>query len=49
MFATVGGTSVALLLAVTIAFGVLDALHNPAAITPPRTLVRTTTSPRHRG
>ena len=39
-FATVGGISVPLLLTVTIAFGVLDAIHNPAAMTLPRTLVR---------
>ena len=39
--ATVGGVSVPLLLAVAIVFGVLDAIHNPAAMTLPRTLVRT--------
>ncbi len=40
-FATVGGINVPLLLTVAIVFGILDALHNPAAITLPRTLVRT--------
>jgi MFS family permease len=40
VLATVGGVGVPLLLTVAIAFGVLDALHNPAAMTLPRTLVR---------
>ena len=39
--ATANGISVPLLLAVAIVFGVLDAIHNPAAMTLPRTLVRT--------
>ncbi len=39
-FATVGGIGVPLLLTVAITFGVLDAIHNPAAMTLPRTLVR---------
>jgi MFS family permease len=38
--ATAVGISVPLLLAVAITFGVLDAIHNPAAMTLPRTLVR---------
>jgi len=40
VLATVGGVGVPLLLTVAIVFGVLDALHNPAATTLPRTLVR---------
>ena len=39
--ATANGVTVPLLLAVAIVFGVLDAIHNPAAMTLPRTLVRT--------
>jgi len=39
--ATVDGVSVPLLLAVAITFGILDAIHNPAAMTLPRQLVRT--------
>ena len=38
--ASVAGVSVALLLTVAILFGVLDALHNPAASTLPRVLLR---------
>jgi len=38
--ATAGGISVPLLLAIAIVFGILDAIHNPAAGTLPRTLVR---------
>ena len=39
--ATAFGITVPLLLAVAVSFGVLDALHNPAAMTLPRQLVRT--------
>ena len=39
--ATTAGITVPLLLAVAVTFGVLDAIHNPAAMTLPRQLVRT--------
>ncbi len=39
--ATANGIGVPLLLGIAIVFGVLDAIHNPAALTLPRTLVRT--------
>ena len=39
--ATAFGITVPLLLGVAVSFGVLDALHNPAAMTLPRQLVRT--------
>jgi hypothetical protein len=39
--ATEAGVTVPLLLAVAVSFGILDAIHNPAAMTLPRQLVRT--------
>ncbi|HET6938398.1 MAG TPA: MFS transporter, partial [Nocardioides sp.] len=40
LLAGAAGLGVPLLLAIAVGFGVLDALHNPAAMTLPRTLVR---------
>ncbi len=47
--ATANGVTVPLLLAVAIVFGVLDAIHNPAAMTLPRSWSAPTTSQRRRG